>query len=82
MEQTRHYHTLHGTGLTNRRMDQETMTPYHQIRETKVLLGFTWLQKENLDIDWKQGKIKWRSIEANEDYMRLSVNTPEQGSEE
>ena len=48
----------------------------------KVLLGFTWLQKENPDIDWKQRKIKWQPIEANEDYMRLSVNTPEQGSEE
>ena len=48
----------------------------------KVLLGFTWLQKENLDIDWKQGKIKWQPIEANDDYMKLSVNAPEQGSEE
>ena len=37
MEQTRHHHTLHGTGLTNWRTDQETMTPYHQIRETKSL---------------------------------------------
>ena len=48
----------------------------------KVLLGFTWLRKENPDIDWKQRKIRWRPIEANEDYMKLSVNAPEQGSEE
>ena len=48
----------------------------------KVLLRFTWLWKENPDIDWKQRKIRWRPIEANEDYMKLSVNTPEQGSEE
>ena len=25
----------------------------------KVLLGFTWLRKENPDIDWKQRKIRW-----------------------
>ena len=48
----------------------------------KVLLGFTWLRKENPDIDWKQRKIRWRPIEANEDCMKLSVNAPEQGSEE
>ena len=53
-----------------------------RLGKQKVLLGFTWLQKENPDINWKQGKIKWRPIEANEDYMKLSVNTPEQGSEE
>ena len=53
-----------------------------RLGKQKVLLRFTWLQKENLDIDWKQGKIKWRPIEANEDYMGLSVNMPEQGSEE
>ena len=48
----------------------------------KVLLGFTWLQKENPDIDWKQRKIRWQPIEVNKDYMKLSVNAPEQGSEE
>ena len=48
----------------------------------KVLLGFTWLRKENPDIDWKQRKIRWRPIEANEDCMKLSVNALEQGSEE
>jgi hypothetical protein len=48
----------------------------------KILLGFTWLRKENPDINWQTGNIKWRPIEANEDYMKLSVNTPEQGSEE
>ena len=48
----------------------------------KVLLGFTWLRKENPDIDWKQRKIRWQPIEANEDYMELSVNAPEQGSKE
>ena len=53
-----------------------------RLGKQKVLLRFTWLQKENLDIDWKQRKIKWQPIEANEDYMRLSVNAPEQGSEE
>ena len=58
------------------------MALHHQIREKKVLLRFTWLWKENPDIDWKQGKIKWRPIEANEDYTKLSVNAPEQGSEE
>ena len=25
----------------------------------KVLLGFTWLWKENPDINWKQGRIRW-----------------------
>ena len=56
MEQMRHHHTLHRTGLINQRTDQEIMAPHHRIRETKSL---TWLQKENPDIDWKQGKIKW-----------------------
>ena len=48
----------------------------------KVLLGYTWLWKENPDINWKQWKIRWRPIEANEDYKRLLVNALEQGSKE
>ena len=33
----RHHHTLYGTGLTNRRMNQETMALHHRIRETESL---------------------------------------------
>jgi len=48
----------------------------------KVILGFIWLQKANLDINWQTGNIKWRSIEGNEDCMILPVNMPEQDSGE
>ena len=37
MEQTRHHHALHGTGLINWRMDQEATALYHRIRETESL---------------------------------------------
>ena len=30
-----------------------------RLGKQKVLLGFTWLRKENPDIDWKQRKIRW-----------------------
>ena len=33
----RHHHTLHGTGLINRRTDQETTALHHWTRETESL---------------------------------------------
>jgi len=53
-----------------------------ELGKQKIILGFTWLQKTNPDINWQNGEIRWRPIEANEDCAILPVNTPEQGSEE
>ena len=30
------------------------------VGKQKIILGFSWLQKNNLKIDWKTGKIEWR----------------------
>ena len=60
-------------------MDQETTALYHRIRETESLTRI-YLAMEGKP--GQQRKIRWRPIEANEDYMKLSVNALEQGSEE
>ena len=31
----------------------------------KVILGFLWLNKHNLIIDWKKGEIKWQPLKIN-----------------
>ena len=31
----------------------------------KIILGFLWLNKYNLIIDWKKGEIKWQPLKIN-----------------
>ena len=31
----------------------------------KIILGFPWLNKHNLIIDWKKGEIKWQPLKVN-----------------
>ena len=31
----------------------------------KIILGFPWLNKHNLIIDWKKGEIKWQPLKIN-----------------
>ena len=31
----------------------------------KIILGFPWLNKYNLIIDWKRGEIKWQPLKIN-----------------
>ena len=28
----------------------------------RIILGFPWLNKYNLDINWKTGEFKWRTL--------------------
>ena len=55
------------------------MRHHHSLHGTELT---NWRTDQEITTLYKQGKIRWQPIEANEDYMRLSVNTPEQGSEE
>ena len=31
----------------------------------KVILGFSWLNKHNLIMDWKKGEIKWQPLKID-----------------
>ena len=46
----------------------------------KIILGFPWLNKHNLDIDWKTGTFKWRTfrplkVKRYHDNLAYSIRT-------
>ena len=43
----------------------------------KIILGFPWLKKYNLTIDWKTGKIKWKKYLNNRLEKKEQARNPQ-----
>jgi hypothetical protein len=52
---------LQVNGKTN--MEQFLITG---LGNQKIILGLPWLQKHNPEINWKEGKLQWRTMSIKE----------------
>lgn len=48
----------------------------------KVILGFPWLQEYNPDVDWKQGTLRWKREEDDEDIDYEPLHLTEENLED
>ena len=44
----------------------------------KVILGYTWLEQENPDIDWKQKTLQWRTSDRKNIYTIFRYQDPDE----
>jgi hypothetical protein len=65
-KQTRNHPILHGSRFTSQWKDTHRTISYHWIGNPKVILGLPWLQKHNLEINWKEGTLLWRTTTTEE----------------
>jgi hypothetical protein len=71
----------HNNGMVDRETDHlkcdlsgyRTLTTFDvmKIRSHDLILGFPWLQKNNPDVDWEKGQLRWRSTADSPDNTEM-----------